>query len=43
MGINNLLTNIKLYYKILYRILMLFHQKTYENCHFNTIQYGWLH
>ena len=27
MGINNLLTKIKIYYKILYCILMLFYQK----------------
>ena len=38
MGINNLLTNIELYYKILYCILIQFYQKL--NFHFNTIQYN---
>ena len=37
----NLLTNIKLFYKILYGILILFYKKTSENCHFSTILYNW--
>ena len=41
MGINELLTKVKLYYKILYCILLLFYKKkNEENCHFNTIQYN---
>ena len=33
------LFNMKLYYKISCCILILFHPATYENCHFNSVQY----